>query len=50
MLSVGPLKDVLQSAYDMAGKEAVLDRYLDDFVRMVYNAGSSEDEVEYQVL
>ena len=48
MLEKGPLGGVLDRAYERAGKDTVVDLYLEDFSRMVYHSSEQKD-VEYQV-
>ncbi len=49
LLRKGPLRHILDEAYQKAGRDVVNDMYLHDFVRMVYQTSSPQDEVEYQV-
>ncbi len=49
MVERGPLGRVLDKAYEGAGKDEVVDLYLQDFVRMVYLANDEQPDVEYQV-
>ncbi len=49
MLEKGPLGGVLDKAYERAGKDAVVDIYLQDFTNMVYQTCEQQKDIEYQV-
>lgn len=49
LLADSRLGSVLQTAFDAAGYDAVIERYLHDFVRMMYKPNSSHADGEFQV-